>query len=251
HRDPSGGDNLFLASIIAVRPDTGEYVWHYQATPGDTWDYDAMSPMMLLDLAFDGEQRKVLVQPNKNGFLYVLDAVTGELLRADAFTEVNWATGVDLATGRPMEVPEARYDHEEIFNLAPGVQGGKGWHKNAWHPETGLIYISAQRAYYAMQGSETYTHQPVGANLGLNTAANFTYYRDNPDAPREFVGYLSAWNPVTGEEVWRSEELPGPTGSALATAGGLVFQGAGNNNNELRAFDVVSGEKVWSFDTQT
>ncbi len=250
-RDPEGGDNLFVASILAVDADTGEYAWHYQTTPGDTWDYDAMSPMMLLDLEVDGEERHVVVQPNKNGFLYMLDAGSGELLRGYPFTEVNWATGIDMDTGRPIEVPEARYDFENIYNLAPGVQGGHGWHANAWNPETGYIYIATQRAYFAMQSDANFTPNPAGNNLAINMGANFAYYRDNPDAPREFVGYVSAWDPVTGEEIWRSEENEGPTGGVLSTGGGLVFSGGGNNTNEFRAYDTVTGEKLWSFDTQT
>ncbi len=250
-RDPEGGDNLFVASILAVDADTGEYAWHYQTTPGDTWDYDAMSPMMLLDLEVDGVERHVVAQPNKNGFFYMLDAGTGELLRGYPFTEVNWATGIDMVTGRPIEVPEARYDFENIYNLAPGVQGGHGWHANAWNPETGYIYIATQRAYFAMQSDANFTPNPTGNNLAINMGANFTYYRDNPDAPREFVGYVSAWDPVTGEEVWRGEENEGPTGGVLSTGGGLVFSGGGNNTNEFRAYDTVTGEKLWSFDTQT
>jgi quinohemoprotein ethanol dehydrogenase len=252
-RDPEGGDNLFVASILAVDADTGEYVWHYQTTPGDTWDYDAMSPMMLVDLEVDGVDRHVVMQPNKNGFFYMLDAATGELLRGYPFTEVNWATGIDLDTGRPIEVPEARYDHENIWNLAPGVQGGHGWHANAWNPETGLIYIATQRAYFAMQSLENFTPNadPTANNLAIDMSANFIYYRDNPDAPREFVGYVSAWNPVTGEEVWRGEENQGPTGAVLSSGGGLVFSGGGNSTNEFRAYDTVTGEKLWSFDTQT
>ena len=252
-RDPEGGDNLFIASILAVDATTGEYAWHYQTTPGDTWDYDAMSPMMLLDLEVDGIERHVLAQPNKNGFFYMLDAATGELLRGYPFTEVNWATGIDMDTGRPIEVPEARYDHENIFNLAPGVQGGHGWHANAWNPETGYIYIATQRAYFAMQSDENFTPNtdPNANNLAIDMGANFVYYRDNPDAPREFVGYVSAWDPVTGEEVWRGEENNGPTGGVLSTGGGLVFSGGGNNTNEFRAYDTVTGEKLWSFDTQT
>jgi PQQ-dependent dehydrogenase (methanol/ethanol family) len=250
-RDPEGGDNLFVASILAVDADTGEYAWHYQTTPGDTWDYDAMSPMMLLDLAFNGEERHVVVQANKNGFMYVIDAATGELLKADPFTEVNWAKGVDMATGRPIEVPEARYDRDNIFNLAPGVQGAHGWHANAFNPETGLVYIAGQRAYYAMQSAETFTPNPNGTNLGLNMAAGATFYRDNPGEPRDFVGFVSAWDPVAGKEVWRSEELNGPTGGVLSTAGGLVFSGGGNNNNQFRVYDAATGEKVWEFDTQT
>ena len=252
-RDPEGGDNLYIASLLAVDADTGEYIWHYQTTPGDTWDYDAMSPMMLVDLEVDGEMRHVVMQPNKNGFFYMLDAATGELLRGYPFTEVNWATGIDMDTGRPIEVPEARYDHENIWNLAPGVQGGHGWHANAWNPETGLIYIATQRAYFAMQSLEDFTPNtdPTANNLAIDMSANFVYYRDNPDAPREFVGYVSAWNPAIGQEVWRSEENPGPTGGVLSTAGGLVFSGGGNNTNKFRAYDTVTGEKLWSFDTQT
>lgn len=250
-RDPSGGDNLFLASILAVDIDTGEYNWHYQTTPGDTWDYDAMSPIMLVNLDLGDGERRVVLQPNKNGMMYVLDAATGELLKADAFTEVNWNTGIDMATGRPIEVPEARYGSDRVFNLAPGVQGGKGWHANAWHPETGLLYISAQRAYYAMQGDPDYVPAPRGLNTGIQFNVGATYYRENPDVPNEFVGYVVAWDPVRGEPVWEGEANEGPTGGLLATAGGLVFSGGGNNTNEFRAYDAVTGEKLWRFDTQT
>jgi PQQ-dependent dehydrogenase (methanol/ethanol family) len=250
-RDPEGGDNLFVASILAVNADSGEYAWHYQTTPGDTWDYDAMSPIMLLDLTWEGEPRRVVAQPNKNGMMYVLDALTGELLKADAFTEVNWNTGVDMVTGRPIEVPEARYDRDNIFNLAPGVQGGHGWHANAWNPETGLIYIATQRAWFVMRTQEGFVANPQGTNLGIDMGASFVYYQDNPDARREFVGYVSAWDPVAGKEVWRSEELGGPTGGILSTGGGLVFSGGGNNNNVFRAYNTETGEKVWEFNTQT
>jgi quinohemoprotein ethanol dehydrogenase len=183
--------------------------------------------------------------------MYVLDALTGELLKADAFTEVNWNTGVDMATGRPIEVPEARYDRDNIFNLAPGVQGGHGWHANAWNPETGLIYIAAQRAWFVMRTQEGFVANPQGTNLGIDMGASFVYYQDNPDARREFVGYVSAWDPIAGKEVWRSEELNGPTGGVLSTGGGLVFSGGGNNNNVFRAFNTETGEKVWEFNTQT
>ncbi len=248
-RDPSGGDNLYLASIIAVKPDTGEYVWHYQTTPADTWDYDAVSPMLVLDLNLEGKERHVLVQPCKNGFLYVLDAATGELLRADAFTEINWADGVDMKTGRPRVKAEARYI-EKPFNLLPGVQGAHGWHANAYSPETGLIYIPTQHAYFPMVEDAKYAPSDVGYNLGIDFAAPFTYYRDKPNVPRDFVGFLQAWDPLTGKQVWRGEANQGPTGGALATAGGLVFQGGGSSQ-EFRAYDARSGEKLWSMDAQT
>jgi PQQ-dependent dehydrogenase (methanol/ethanol family) len=156
YRDPSGGDNLYLASIIAVKPETGEYVWHYQTTPADTWDYDAVSPMMTADITIDGKERHVLLQPCKNGFMYVLDAATGELLRADPFTEVNWADGVDMKTGRPRTKKEARYPEGKPINLAPGVQGAHGWHSNAFDPESDTLYIATQEAYFAMVSDQNY-----------------------------------------------------------------------------------------------
>ncbi|RYZ61537.1 MAG: PQQ-dependent dehydrogenase, methanol/ethanol family, partial [Proteobacteria bacterium] len=218
YRDPDGGDNLFLASIVAVKASTGEYVWHYQTTPGDTWDYDSVSPMMTADLVIDGRQRHVLMQPCKNGFMYVLDAKTGELLRADAFTEVNWADGVDLKTGRPRVVPAARYA-DAAWNLAPGVQGAHGWHSNAFSPKTGLLYIATQEAYFTMAHDPNYKRALVGSNNGARFNAEV------PGAKVGFTGYLQAWDPVAAKPVWKTESNQGPAGGALATAGGLVFQG--------------------------
>ncbi len=250
-RDPTGGDNLFIASIVAIKPDTGEYVWHYQTTPGDTWDYDAMSPIMLVDIKQNNLKRKVIMQPNKNGMFYVLDAATGELLKADPFTAVNWNDGVDMKTGRPRISKDARYDNEKAFNLAPGVQGAHGWHANAYSPDTGLVYIATQRAYFVMQGQNNFVPNPAGANLGINMGASAAYTKDHPDAPRDFVGFISAWDPIQGKEVWHGEPSNGPTGGVLATGGGLVFQGGGNTNHEFRAYDAKTGKKVWTMDPQT
>ena len=249
-RDSKAGDNLYLASVIAVKADTGEYVWHYQSTPGDTWDYDAVSPMMTVDLKIDGHDRHVILQPCKNGFFYVLDAATGKVLKADPFTEVNWAKGVDLKTGRPNFVKEARYSEGKPWNLAPGVQGAHGWHSNAYSPETGLVYVPTQRAYFPMVEDPNYKPASVGYNLGIDFAAMVTYYRDHPNAKAGFVGYLQAWDPVAGKSVWTGEENQGPTGGAVATAGGLVFQ-AGGSSEELRAYDAKTGEKVWMYKAQT
>jgi quinohemoprotein ethanol dehydrogenase len=211
-----------------------------------------MSPMMIADLEVDGEMRHVLMQPNKNGMFYMLDAATGELLRGYAFTEVNWNTGIDMTTGRPIEVPEARYDATNMFNLAPGVQGGHGWHSNSYNPETGYIYIATQQAYFVMQSDENFVPQGGdGNNLAINMGANAAFARENPGAPSGFVGYVSAWDPAAQREAWRSEENPGPTGGVMSTGGGLVFSGGGNNTNEFRAYDTRTGEKLWSFDTQT
>ena len=249
NRDTKTGDNLYLASVIAVKPDTGEYVWHYQSTPQDTWDYDAVSPLMTVDLTIKGKKRHVLLQPCKNGFYYVLDAKTGEVLVAEPFTLVNWANGVDLKTGRPRINPEARYT-DKPWNLAPGVQGAHGWHSNAFSPDTGLIYVPTQDAWFPMVKDPNYKPSPTGYNLGIDFTSQVTYYTANPNAKRGFVGYLQALDPATGKQVWRSTENQGPTGGALATAGGLVFQGGGAGQ-EFRAFDAKSGEKLWSMQTQT
>jgi quinohemoprotein ethanol dehydrogenase len=131
------------------------------------------------------------------------------------------------------------------------VQGGHGWHANSWNPETNLLYIATQRAWFVMRTDDKFTANPAGTNLGIDMGASFVYYQDNPDARREFVGYVQAWDPVAGREVWRSEELSGPTGGVLSTGGGLVFSGGGNNNNVFRAYNTETGEKVWEFDTQT
>ena len=249
-RDPSGGDNLYLASIIALKADTGEYVWHYQTTPADTWDYDAVSPMTIANLTLDGKERHVVMQPCKNGFFYVLDAASGELLRADAFTQVNWADGVDLKTGRPRVRMEAHYKVGKVFNGLPGAQGAHAWHSNAYSPETGLLYIPTQHGYFPWVEDPNYAPSDVGYNLGIDFDARFTYYRDHTDVPSDFVGFLQAWDPATGKQVWRGEPNQGATGGALATAGGLVFQGGGSSQ-EFRAYDARTGEKVWNMQALT
>ena len=249
YRDPKSGDNLYLASIIAVKLETGEYVWHYQATPRDTWDYDSVSPMSIATLRVDGAERRVIMQPGKNGFFYMLDARSGQLLRAQPFTEVNWASGIDKR-GRPIERPQARYDADRPFNGLPGAQGAHGWHANAYDPQTGLLYIPTQHAYYPWVEDPKYAPSAVGYNLGIDFGAQFTWYRTHPGEPQGFVGYLEAWDPLAGKILWQSKPNQGPTGGALATAGGLVFQGGGSDD-EVRAFDARTGEKLWSFAVQT
>jgi len=255
-RDEQLGDNLYTASIIAVRPDTGEYVWHYQQVPADAWDYDAVSPMMTADLVLDGEQRHVLLQPSKNGFFYVLDAATGKLLSAEPFTEVNWASGIDLETGRPIEVPGARYEREP-WNLAPGVQGGHSWHPNAFNPELGLVYIPAWEAYFTMANPTPDSGTRAGASGGMFTLGISMGVRVDPDKLKPYArqgvsGRLKAWDPVARKVVWETEAFahPRPTSGVLATAGNLVFMGNGGGQR-LSAYHAATGEELWSFDTQT
>jgi quinohemoprotein ethanol dehydrogenase len=252
-RDPKLGDNLYIASIMAVKPDTGEYVWHYQVTPGDNWDYDAVSPMMTADVTIGGEKKHVLIQPNKNGFLYVLEAAMGKLLSADAFTEVNWATHVDMKTGRPVVVPAARYE-KKPWNLAPGVQGGHSWHPNAYSPDTGLIYIPTWEAYFVMQRDPNYKPSAGGFNLGITFGGpqGMSAANAEPTNKEGIYGRLKAWDPVARKVVWETEPFDNdrPSGGAMATGGGLVFQGNGAGK-ELRAYDAKNGKQLWSFPTQT
>lgn len=245
-RDPDSGDNLFVASVVAVDPDTGEYVWHYQETPGDSWDYDAVSPMMTADLTIDGTERHVLIHPSKNGFIYVLDAVTGQLISGDAFTGVTWASGIDLATGRPVEAPGARYETEP-FNIGPGAPGGHTWHPNAFSPKTGLIYIPTWENYSAMAPQIRPTEGPppliaFGGQIDRETL--------KPHNKQANDGWLQAWDPATRKVVWETPKGPRATSGALATGGDLVFMG-NSNGNMLAAYNAVTGEQLWSYDTQS
>lgn len=250
-RSPGGGDNLFLASIVAVRPETGEYVWHYQTVPGDTWDYTAVQHMILADLEFGGRERKVIMQAPKNGFFYVLDRETGELLSAEKIMPANWASHIDMETGRPVETPYARYDQTgEAVKITPGPDGAHNWHPMSYSPDTGLVYIPAQQAPMVYKLDEEFTVQPIGVNLGVNFWDPQDQFRDMPaEYYPEFQGHLLAWNPKTQKEAWRVTHTTMYNGGVLSTAGNLVFQG--NTNEELVAYKAQTGERLWSAPTQT
>ncbi|HEY0961685.1 MAG TPA: PQQ-dependent dehydrogenase, methanol/ethanol family [Pseudomonadales bacterium] len=245
-RDPDDGDNLFVASIIAVDPDTGEYVWHYQETPGDSWDYDAVSPMMTADIDFNGVSRHVILHPSKNGMMYVLDAATGELISGDAFTGVTWNSGIDMATGRPIEVPGARYETEP-FNIGPGAPGGHTWHPNAFSPETGLIYIPTWENYSAMAPQRM---PESGVPPLIAFGGQIDRETLKPHNKQANDGWLQAWDPVARKAVWETPRGPRATSGVLATGGNLVFMG-NSNGNQLFAYNAENGEQLWSFDTQS
>ena len=246
------GDNLYLSSIVAIRPDTGEYVWHYQTTPGETWDFTATQHIMLADLEIDGKPRKVLMQAPKNGFFYVIDRATGEFISGDPYVTVNWATGID-AKGRPIENPETRIDKTGKPALVmPGALGGHNWHPMAYSPTEQLVYIPAFEAgmLYAPEANWK-PDRNRGFNVGFDLAAG-----DLPpdEGFRKQVagtlrGMLIAWDPVAKKPRWTVEH-PGPwNGGLLATAGGLVFQGT--TGSEFNAYSAKDGTKLWSFDAQT
>lgn len=251
-RSPGGGDNLFLSSIVALKPDTGEYVWHYQTTPGETWDYTATQHILLADLTIDGQPRKVLMQAPKNGFFYVLDRTNGELLSAQPFATINWATGVDLETGRPIEVPAARFeDPSQPWLALPGPLGAHNWQPMSYSPQTGLVYIPAQEPGFAYMNAANYQPRPLGFNLGIDMLVT-TMPQDAPTKQALLAGvrgYLQARDPVTQKVVWSVNHDSTWNGGVLSTAGGLVFQG--NAMGGFVGYDARTGEQLWSFNTQT
>ena len=246
-RSPGGGDNLFLSSIVAVRPRTGQYVWHYQTTPGDSWDYTATQQMILTELEFGGKPRKVLMQAPKNGFFYVLDRASGELLAADNYVPTNWASHVDLASGRPVENPAARYPAGAPFMVQPSQLGGHNWQPMAYSPDTGLVYVPAQELAGFMMKDEHFRAEANRWNTGVVTPPMPPERSVLAQARAGMRGHLLAWDPVARKPRWR---VPHPgfwNGGVLASAGGVVWQGVGSEG--LVAYDATDGRRLWQSDT--
>ena len=251
-RSPQGEDNLFTCSIVAVKPETGEYVWHYQEVPGDAWDYDAAAPMILADITIDGAPRKVLFQAPKDGFFYVLDRGTGQVISAKPYTTVTWATALDPATGRPLENISARYENGgKAAPVVPGPLGGHSWHSMSYSPQTGLVYIPVQEAGFLYKSEQHFRE----SNLAFNTAIDFVA-GGMPQASEvkksildSIKGYLSAWDPIQQKEIWRVDRTSPVNGGILTTAGNLLFEGTAQGN--LEAYRADNGAKLWSADAQS
>jgi quinohemoprotein ethanol dehydrogenase len=246
-RSPGGGDNLFLSSIVALDPDDGSYVWHYQTTPGETWDYTATQPIMVATIPVEGVDRKVVMQAPKNGFFYVLDAATGQFISAEAFAAVNWAFGIDQDTGRPIENPAARFDRTgKAFATQPAPSGAHNWQPMAFNPETGLVYLSSTDSSFLYGYDRNFNPNPLVSNLGVDPAAAAAELGPNATADLPSGTYMVAWNPVTQKPGWR---IPGASAGMLATAGGLVFKG---HQRGIAAYDADDGTELWiSMDVQT
>ncbi|GJM12504.1 MAG: alcohol dehydrogenase [Pseudohongiella sp.] len=248
-RSPDGGDNLFLTSIVALDPDDGTYRWHYQTVPGETWDYTSTQHIMLADLEIDGEQRRVVMQAPKNGFFYVIDAATGQLISAENYVPVNWATHIDIESGRPVENPDARYDVTGTpFIVSPSALGGHNWYPMSYSQNSGLVYIPITENYMGYIQDSEFVVSQTGWNTGTDLARGFGLVASTPGLPDQGT-FLQAWDPIAQEEVWRvkHEAANGPAG-VLSTAAGLVFQG--NRAGEFVAYDDLSGERIWSTLTQ-
>ncbi len=251
YRSPGGGDNLYLSSIVAIKAKTGEYAWHFQQTPGETWDFTATQHIILADMEIAGKPRKVLMQAPKNGFFYVIDRTNGKFISGNAYAPVNWAKGLD-ANGRPIENPEARYDLTgKPFIGTPGAAGAHSWHPMAYDPAQRLVYIPAQFAAYPYFPEKDWKPQAVGFNTGVDSAASaMPAIKEARDAAKAATtGAVVAWDPVAQKERWRIP-FKGPwNGGMLATAGGLLFQG--NATGTFAAYSSKDGKQLWSFPAQT
>ncbi|MGK0221259.1 MAG: quinohemoprotein ethanol dehydrogenase [Limisphaerales bacterium] len=241
-RSPGGGDNLYLASIVALNPDDGRLAWHYQTTPGDNWDYTAVQQMILADLEIAGEMRQVIMQAPKNGFFYVLDRATGEYISAEAYVPITWATHIDPETGRPVEHPSSHFLDQER-EVHPGPAGGHNWHPMSYSPETELVYMPTtdNRMVYAQERNFEYDRD------SWNTAIDFKY-NETLDDGYVVTTKLVAWDPKTQSPRWSVDhERPGASG-VLSTRGGLVFQTG--SNCTFSAYDAEDGELLWQTQTQ-
>jgi PQQ-dependent dehydrogenase (methanol/ethanol family) len=220
-RSPGGGDNLYLCSVLALDPDTGEVVWHYQETPAESWDFTATQPLLLADLEIDGRLRKTLLHAPKNGFFFVIDRTDGSFISAEPFTSVTWALRYD-DTGRPVENPDADYRETPKF-IRPAPYGGHSWQPMSFHPGTRLVYFPRRDMGSIYAGDPDYTYQPKTWNTGLDTAA-FSEFSFSDGGPMS--ASLVAWDPVAQREVWSVDHVTAFNGGTLSTAGGLVFQGS-------------------------
>jgi quinohemoprotein ethanol dehydrogenase len=233
-RNPGGGDNLFVASIVALDADTGKYVWHYQQNPNESWDYKAITNMIATTATIDGKPRKVLLQAPTNGFFYVLDRETGKLISAEKVGKVTWAERIDLKTGRPVEAPGVRYQEKDLV-IWPGTIGAHNWQAMAFSPKTGLVYIP-----YMKVPTRYSTRLRVGDFPFMATHVGFA--KVDPD---DGTGALIAWDPVAQKERWRASRPFAWNGGTAATAGNLVFQGTADGF--FRAHDAMTGKELWKF----
>jgi len=266
YRSPNGGDNLFVSSILAINPDNGQLAWHYQTTPGDQWDFTATQNMILADIELDGGLRKVLMQAPKNGYFYILDRATGELLSAEKFAPVNWSTHVDMATGRPVMTDRANYSDGPTI-MWPSTKGAHGWRPMAYSEATGLVYIPVYESVDLKVAlfPEKFVFNPEQLTGGVLPmplseavidlyASELPYDADmlkdmvrNSDAPPERT-LLRAWDPVKQEIAWDVELDPFRNlGGVLVTEGNLLFHS--KPSGELTIHDAETGELLRSIQT--
>jgi len=235
------GDNLYTSSVLAMRPKTGEIVWHYQFTPNDAYDYDACWELILAELKVAGKPRKVLMQLNRNGFLYVLDRTNGQLISAKPYEKVNWASQVDMKTGRPVETEIAKSIRDmKATEHWPSTRGGKNWQHAAFNPNTGLLYANTLHEGRMYRHLET---KPFEKGQRYQFIENLPL----PRAAGEPVGHIEAIDPLTAEKKWRVPLTDFQIWSAMLASGDLLF--TGKETGEFIALDAATGKQLWQFQT--
>lgn len=253
-RSPGGGDNLFLSSIVAVNADTGEYVWHYQANPANTWDYTNTMDITLATLRINGQNRKVLMQAPKNGFMYVIDRTNGKLLSAEKYDFVNWAEKIDLATGRPVEAPGMRYTGAVMY---PGSMGAHSFMPQAYSEKLKTLFIPTVRlggtAMIGPREPEKWRHKDGYMSYGYEAdeslpAASAPPPPPPPQVPDANTTSVLAWDPIAAKEKFRIKTPGIWNGGLMVTDGDLLFQGWGNG--DFNAYDARNGKKLWSFNAK-
>lgn len=256
-RQSAGKDNLYVASILAVKPETGELKWYFQPVPGDSWDFDSVQQLLLADITIKGRTRKVLMQANKDGFYYVLDRVTGQFISGKPFAVVTWAKGLDEATGRPFINPEAHYGKDSI-TISPGPGGAHNWAPMSYNPNTGLVYIpTSTNSSSNFAVDPDFKVKPGRSNIGLLGGGRGPLPPGvkklppppaiGPSAKNTERRALIAWDPATQTERWRAPEGGSIGGGTVTTAGNLVFQVT--NEGHLYAWSADKGEKLLDVDT--
>jgi quinohemoprotein ethanol dehydrogenase len=249
-RSPGGGDNLFLCSIVAVNADTGEYVWHYQMVPAESWDFTCTQPMMLADLDIKGKKRQVVMQAPKNGFFYVLDRKTGELLSAETYVPNTWATRIDMKTGRPVETENARLTFEPTL-MTPTPLASHSWHPMAYNPNTGLVYFPAHEQWMVMAKvrEEDFKRVNWRNNSGLDWVSQPEKRKKLQEiADSREKGFLIAWDPVKQKEAFRVNHIAPGSGGVLTTQGNLLFQGT--PEKDFAAYRADNGKLLWKMPVQ-
>jgi alcohol dehydrogenase (cytochrome c) len=237
--DQRPGDNKWSSSIFARNPDTGYAKWAYQLTPHDFHDYDGVNESVLLDLPIGGKQRQVLVHPDRNGYMYLMDRLTGEVLSANPFAYTNTVKKVDLKTGRPEMAPEKEtHQGQLVKDICPAAPGGKDWQPSAYSPRTNLLYVPHNNLCMDMLTSQ------VGYIAGTPFLGAEVKMKAGPGGNR---GAFSAWDPVQNKEVWSIKEKFPVWSGALVTAGNIAFYGT--MDRWFKAVDAKTGKELWKFRT--
>jgi alcohol dehydrogenase (cytochrome c) len=235
--------NLYSASVLALNPENGQIQWHYQFTPHDAWDYDGVNELVFADLPFEGRKVPVIMQANRNGFFYVLDRATGKLLSAKQFVDgVNWATGVDMKTGMPIEAPgnvKRPGMKRKASDVCPNLIGAKNWMPMSYDQKTGLVYIPTINLCMDMEGIQQ-DYKRGQFYLGVN----FDLAKQGQGG---HMGGVKAWDPVKQQTVWFNKDDLFYSGGMLSTAGGLAFHG--DLKGWFKALDTKTGKELWKFNT--